>query len=133
MNRHLVSSQAENFSPAERVSLFRLSLAICKQSSSEHLLACNLSLLWLMGFFDSLYCANTLAGGRHAENNPFDLSESPAPSNLVFQVCKRYPHTYSFLLLSDLHPYFFISNSNICPVSQCATLHSLKKEEDFSK
>lgn len=89
MNIHLVSSQAENFGPAEQVSLFRCSLAICKQSSSEYILARKLSLLWMMEFFDSLYCANILAGGRHAEDKPFDLSESPTSCNLVFQVCKR--------------------------------------------
>lgn len=102
-------------------------------STSEYLLACELSILWMMVFFNSLYCANILAGGRHAAAKPFDPSESPTSCNLVFQLCKCYPHTYSFLLCSDLRCYFFISNSIIFPVSQCAASHFPKKKRDFSK
>lgn len=79
--------------------------------------------------FDALYCANILAGGKHAEDNPFDPSESATSCNLVFQLCKYYLHTYSFLLLSYLHHYFLISNRIIFPVSQCAASHFPKKEK----
>lgn len=61
-------------------------------------------------------------------------------SHLIFRnhqplviLFSRFVNAYSFLLLSDLHPYFFISNNNVCPVSQCAASHFPKKKKDFSK
>lgn len=42
-------------------------------------------------FFESLYCANALAGGRHATDKPFDPSELPTSCNHVFHLCKCYP------------------------------------------
>lgn len=128
-NRRPVSSKAVNFALAEWVLFFRCSLAICKHfwnifwdvsspSSGRH-------------SFDSLYCANVLAGGKHAEDNSFDPSESASSCNLVFQLCKYYPHTYNLLLLSHLHFYYFISNSAFSPVSPGAASHFPKKRSDF--
>lgn len=49
-------------------------------------------------FFESLYCANTLAGGRRAADKPFDPSESPASCNHVSQLCKCYPQHMQHLV-----------------------------------
>lgn len=126
-NRRPVSSKAVNFALAEWVLFFRCSLAICKHfwnifwdvsspSSGRH-------------SFDSLYCANVLAGGKHAEDNSFDPSESASSCNLVFQLCKYYPHTYNLLLLSHLHFYYFISNSAFPPgLSRCCLTFPQEKK-----
>lgn len=89
LSRHPVSKQAENFGPAAQILLFRCSLAICKHFWIS-------SGMWALSsldvfFFESLYCANSLAGGRHAADKSFDPSESPTSCNRVFQLCKCYP------------------------------------------
>lgn len=125
LNRHPVSNQAENFGPSAQVLLFRCTLEIWKHFWIS-------SGMWVLSslddvFFESLYCANALAGGRHAADKPFDPSESPTSCNHVFQLSKCYPqHTQHLVPLRSLP--FLISNSIIIPASQCAASHFPKKK-----
>lgn len=131
LNRHPVSNQAENFGPAAQFILFRCLLAICKHFWIS-------SGMWALSSLDEVFLnpcfVQMLLQVAGMLQIKLLIFQNHQPLVIVFSSFVNVTsNTYSILLLSDLCPYFFISNSIIVPVSQCAASHFPKKKWVFLK